>query len=366
MNRIIIVTLLGCFFATGLLAIPTVSIDEKLSRDDFESKKFFLLQLTEKDLDSYERLVSVIIAEELLGREVDSELKTLKEDCDKFFLRRISFSVKTFLPHKKELEMGLSYLEKKEPFELVPFKMLIATYSTTLKNGEARCADFSGRAEILLKAVRTLQARRKFKDELVLHMPVLDNELVLAAKVKVINRWLLEGVNKDRSKKELDRLYQSNGQNPLVLALNANFHTQMGIWASDDQVKKEYIENAFDYFIAAVKNGYSNINGCPGLYSELVKLQSKEWNILARYYPYPQHLEGYRERAENLLDNVCQAIIFIPEKTFRLKAYKIMSNLYVYWPSQYGEKPMGYGKMIEYQRLSARREPWPKNFDVSR
>ena len=327
-----------------------VNVSRKTLLEDFEIKKFFLLQLTLNDLHNYEALVSFIVSDELLNNEPNEEFIKLKEGCEKFFIRRISFSVKTFTPHRKELDKVISYLEGRQNYELVPFKALLATYVTILPKGGERCEEFTERAQHLLTAARSIENRTKFNDHLIINTPVQDNKLVLEAKVKMITRWILEDINQGMAKSELDKLISSNGTDPSVLILNANYLTQMGRKTPSQNAKKNYIEEAFSFFLKAVKDSPQGPNSCPGLFSEFLQLQSNEWNKLARYCAYPEYLEGFQTRGVTLSHNLCNAIKFIPEKQYRRLAYAILRNMYTYWPAQY-EKVMDYNEVIGYERL---------------
>jgi hypothetical protein len=336
------------------MAITPVIVSRELLAEDFEVKKFFLLQLTLEDLQNYEALTSFIMADKLLGREEDPELAELKINCEKFFSRRILFSVKTFAPHKKELEKMIAHLESKEAYKLVPFEALIVTYVTILPKGGERCSGFSKRAQALLKSAQAIENKTKFNDELILQAPVLDSQTILLAKVKVIQRWLLENMDMAMVKSELDKLLSSNGTDPLVLALNANYLTQMGRDAISLDVRIKLIKKAFEVFMKAVENGCSETNCCPGLFSEYLKIQTQEWNQLARYCPYPNSLVDFEVRGKKLASNLCNVIKIVPEKKYRMLAYQILRDLYTYWPSQYEEKVISYNDVILYGRLAAR------------
>ena len=362
-GRVLLVFVAWCLMTSALFAVTSINVDEQELEREYRAQSWLLLVVTPEDLDRYEFLASHAHARRLVGRP-SATLDGMLEDWERNYRRRIRFTVYSLALHRRELNAAVTHFESKPATSLVPQEGMLAVYLAELERRQ-RTEELAARVRALLAAARDEGNRRTFEEQVFMGLPDLDDAFVFAMQLRILTARVLDG-EFDGVDERIAALRDVHGDDPGILALEANVAYGRARRISDQALQRRRIQEAFDLFRQAVDRGLKDPDAVPGLSGAYTKTLADEWAVLVRYWPFPGHLDRFRERALALCEQSKIAITYLPSLEHRQRAYRILSQLFTYWPSSgdsryaaTGPRPVEYGETVEFSRLVNRATPWP-------
>jgi hypothetical protein len=373
MKRFVLTIMLGMTSLVGgaadLTEIPLVETQEEL-----QARKNSFLSIEAKDLQQYESIARQIDRDQTIGTTPAPEIEKIRTEFDSYVKRRLDMIRHAFMLFRNEYSRVTGFLEKVTPNRLPAFTTLIEILCDSLdaakmKGSAEKWQDLKQRAEKLLTMVKTPELRQTYLDQLVL---TADDSAaaVFEAKTRLLHRWLLEGRMAESRPWILD-LEKKFGNHALCLALMSHYCLEeykirqgqpnpkelfeknwKPISGVEVQIKVEdYLQKAFLYYLEALKRGYPEAKEIPGLLSEYLGKIRRMQQKIQSHWQFPTHFPGYREHMKEMA-SCCQAVVeFVPFKKYANPAFRLLSDIYTYWPTNAGAKIIDYPEIMRLQAL---------------
>lgn len=374
----IFLLVLFVFLSLSLSALELREIQVSVTDEDMQIQKNKFLKIEVSDLLRYEKISRTIDREILINGKASADRVKLQAEFDFYLVSRLNMIRKAFVVFREETLGILDFLDKCEKERLPAFENLIKALNKSidtawLKGSNQKWQDLVSRAKSLLMHTQDKALKQKYEDRVVLTAADVSEEVFLA-KVALLHRWLIGG-RLVECKPWIDLLAKNYAEKAENLALlshytleqyklrknepglqkigEKNLEAEFGADAVKLKIQQEnLLQKAFLYYVEALQKGYPQAKEIPGL---LPELWAKVLGMYEKIYPswkFPNHYPNYRDDMKELA-NLCRSIVVeVPFKKYAQPAYKIISDIYTFWPSGAGLPIIDYAEVIKLNRLA--------------
>ncbi len=374
MKKIFVLALMLCL-SSGLFGLTIKDLEVNETSEELKAKKSKFLRIKTSDLEQYEKIVRKIEHDKLTNLPENQDLVDLNSAFESYLARRLNMIRKVFALFRQEFTTIVTHVEGLPKNRLPAFKTLLNVMEKSLD--ESKLKGSSDKFEDLASKVRHLKGLidknlvQSYDDMLVLNSENIAKSVFLA-KIQLLHRWLLEDKFLE-AKLWTKRLEKVHPENPFYLALQShlslieykrfspkdefenilekNLKNKFGNAVTVKVHGKSLLDKAFLYYIEALERGYPPENEIPGLLPTVWEKVTKKFDKIYRYWSYPASFPNYREYMKDMA-NHCKTIVKdVPFKKYASKAYRILEQIFKYWPSNAGSALIDYNEIMEFNRM---------------
>lgn len=363
--------------ALDLRDIQVVETDEEIQ---INKNKFLEIEIS--DLIRYEKISRAIGREILIKGKASADNIKLQAEFDSYLFSRLNMICKVFVVFREESSRILDFLDKCKKERLPAFENLIKTLSEAidaawLKGSKEKWKALGDRAKSLLLLAQDKDLKQKYDDQIVITADDVSEDVFLA-KVSLLHRWLLAG-RLPECKAWIDSLTKNHAEKAESLALLSHYTLEQyklkknnpdlqKIQEKDLNAKfghgavkmkgnqEDLLQKAYLYYVEALKKGYPQEKEIPGL---LPEVWARVLGIYKNIYPswnFPNKYPNYRETMKEMA-NFCRSIIVeVPFKKYAQPAYKLISDIYRYWPAEAGPNILDYQELLKLNRTAGNKK----------
>ncbi|HNV71314.1 MAG TPA: hypothetical protein PKO06_16545 [Candidatus Ozemobacteraceae bacterium] len=350
--------------------------------EELEIKQSKFLSIAEKDLLQYEQIVRRLDQAESSGGANVTEYRRLRAEFDAYLTRRLNLIRKIFLAFRKEFTRVVDFIEPVGTDRLPAFSGLIAVLDDSIdeakmKGSKDKWRDLKDRVNALQTTLNKPGVRQAYLDKLVLSSTEA-SETVFEAKTRLLHRWLLEG-RRTEARPWVLELEKTHAEKALCLALLSHYwleeyNARRGLPNPQELLEKELakkfgtgavtvkvsgaddLQKAFLYYLEALNKGYPPELEIPGLLPAYWERIRDKFNKIHPYWVFPDHFPGYRDFMKELA-SACQAVVEnVPFKKYVSPAYRLLSDMYTYWPSKAGPKIIDFQEIMRLNRIAGNKK----------
>ncbi len=374
--------ILFTFLSLSLSALDLRDIQVVETDAELRIKQNKFLEIEIPDLIRYEKISRAVDRENLINGKASAENTKLQAEFDSYLFSRLNMICKVFVVFREETSTILDFLEKCKKEGLPAFENLISTLNKAidtawLKGSKEKWQDLRQRAKSLLLLAQNKDLKQKYKDQIVLTADDVSEEVFLA-KVSLLHRWLLEGKLLE-CKPWIDSLAKKYAEKAENFALLSHYTLEQYKLKKNDpnwqkiqekelkakfghgavKVKgnqEDLLQKAFLYYVEALKKGYPQAKEIPGLLPEVWARVLAMYKTIHPYWNFPEKYPNYREDMKEMA-NFCRSIIVeVPFKKYAQPAYKLLSDIYRYWPAGAGSHIVDYQELIKLNRIAGNKK----------
>lgn len=347
--------ILFTFLCLSLSALEIQDIQVTETSEEIRIQKNKYLKIEISDLLRYEKISRTIDRENLISGKTSADNTKLQAEFDAYLFNRLNMIRKVFVVFRDETLSILNFLEKCEKERLPAFKNLIKTLNKSiseawLKGNKEKWQDMLNRTKLLLLLAKNKDLSQQYKDQIILAADDISEEVFLA-KVALLHRWLLNG-RLTECQPLIASLPKKYAEKAEGFALHSHYTLeQYKLKKNDQNYPKALLHKSFFYYVEALKKGYPQAKEIPGLLPEFWSHVLGIYEKIRPYWTYPDKYANYRQEMKEMA-NLCRSIIIeVPCKKYAEPAYKLISDIYKYWPTSAGAKIIDYPELIKLSRI---------------